>query len=97
MAKYEVAFVFFIEREDTNRKNALVSDLNRINPITVSDIYDDGEDWNVECIAEFECNAKGHIDRALDHKLATLLKGKTYAAMDYHYMKGIDNDFYWHP
>lgn len=94
MKKYEIGFVFFVNSENTNEKNKLVSDLNRMNPITVLAIYDDGEDWNIECRAEIECSAKRNISDAI-HK--TLIKLLPNVCWDYHYIKGIDNDFNWQP
>ena len=94
MKKYEIGFVFFIESENTEEKNKLVSDLNRMNQITVTDIYNDGEDWNVECTATIECNATKKIDDAIHNILIDLLPNVCW---DYHYIKGIDNDFYWQP
>ena len=91
---YEIGLVFFIESDNTDLKDSLLDYLDGINEVEYNDIYDDGEDWNVECIATIESGARKNIDDAIHKKLVELLPPLCW---DYHYIKGIDNDFYWHP
>ena len=97
MKEYEVSFVFFIENEDIESKDELLDALDEISEIEYDDVYDDGEDWNIECTATIKSGATRKIDDAIDNKLKKLLDDAPYAAWDYHYIKGIDNDFYWQP
>ena len=95
MSTYNAAIVFFISREDTKEKDELLESLSKIKDVDVLDVYDDGEDWNVECDVMVECNQKGRtkfrpIDKALEEKLPIV-------TWDYHYIKGVDNGFYWCP
>lgn len=100
MAKYEISISFFIEDDACNsieRKDALLDALDNIPEINQPDVYDDGEDWCIDCLVVVDCNAKRHIDRALTHKLTVLLKNAPNETFDYHYMRGLDNDFQWQP
>ena len=99
---YEISFVYFIDlTEDYENsiveKDELLDALDNVSEVTSYDVENDGEDWCIECIAEVQSGAKRNIDDALDRKLHELLKKVPYTAMDYHYMKGLDNDFYWCP
>lgn len=94
MKEYEIGFVFFIENENTEEKDELLDELDDIREVEYDDVYDDGEDWNVECTATIECNATKKIDDAIHNILIDLLPNVCW---DYHYIKGIDNDFYWQP
>ena len=92
MKKYEIGFVFFIESANVADKDSLLDELDLIDNITYYDVTDDGEDWNIECRAEIESKATKNIDKAIDKKLLKLLPNVCW---DYHYIKGIDNDYYW--
>ena len=94
MKKYEIGFVFFIESDNVADKDALLGELDLIDEVTPYDVTNDGEDCNVECIAEIESKATKNIDKAIDKKLLKLLPNVCW---DYHYIKGIDNDYYWQP
>jgi hypothetical protein len=94
MKKYEVGFVFFIESDNVAGKDALLDELDLIDEVTLRNVYNDGEDWNIECVAEIESKATKNIDEAVDKKLRKLLPNVCW---DYHYIKGIDNDYYWQP
>ena len=94
MKNYEIGFVFFVETENTDIKDTLLEELGAIKEVECVDTYNDGEDWNIECVATIECDAKKNIDDAIHKKLIKLLPN---ACWDYHYIKGTDNDFYWQP
>jgi hypothetical protein len=94
MKKYEVGFVFFIESDNVAGKDALLDELDLIDEVTLRNVYNDGEDWNIECVAEIESKATKNIDEAVDKKLRKLLPNVCW---DYHYIKSIDNDYYWQP
>lgn len=93
--KYEVCFTFFIEsgtKEGIELKNTLLEELAKIPEIVDYDVYDDGEDWCIDCIAEVICDTIENVDS----NMSNLLKD-TYVVWDYHYIKGIDNNDYWQP
>jgi hypothetical protein len=94
MSNYNVSFVFFVESENNDNKDALLYKLDAIKEVECVDVYDDGEDWNIECTATIECGAKKNIDNAIHKKLIKLLPNVCW---DYHYIKGTDNGFYWQP
>ena len=94
MKTYEIGLVFFIESENVGKKDSLLDELDLTNDVEYYDVYDDGEDWNVECIATIESGAHKNIDDAIHNKLLKLLPKVCW---DYHYIKGIDNDFHWQP
>lgn len=88
--EYLVSLVFFVESDNIARKDRLVSRLNSFNYVDIIDIYDDGEDWNIECEVRIKCNNPD----AIHTKLILKLPNNTW---DYHYIKGVDNDYYWQP
>ena len=92
--KYEIGFVFFIESANVAEKDRLLDKLAFIDDVVSYDATNDGEDWNVECVAEIECNAAKNIDDKIHKKMLKLLPNVCW---DYHYIKGIDNDYYWQP
>ena len=98
MAAYKVEFVFFIADDDDDaveRKDNLLDELDNIDGITAYDVLDDGEDWNIECTALIECEPNGERDDDAVHKvMMNILPNETW---DYHYIKGVDNGFYWQP
>ncbi len=88
--EYLVSLVFFVESDDVSMKDKLVSELKSLKFVDVIEVYNDGEDWNIECEVSVKCNNINNID----FQLLVLLPSN---AWDYHYIKGIDNDFYWQP
>ena len=94
MKTYEIGLVFFVESENVDKKDSLLDELDLINEVECYEVYDDGEDWNVECLVTIESGAKKNIDDAIHKKLLKLLPNVCW---DYHYIKGIDNDFHWQP
>lgn len=93
--EYEVSFTFFIEsgtKEGIEMKDTLLEELDTIPQIFVYDVYDDGEDWCIDCIAEVICDTIENVDS----NMSNLLKN-TEVCWDYHYIKGIDNNDYWQP
>ena len=98
MGVYEVGFVFFIENDNEDsveRKDNLLDELDVIDEIVSYDVSDDGEDYNIECTAKIECEVNGNRADDVVHKvLMEMLPNETW---DYHYIKGINNSFYWAP
>lgn len=94
MSEYNAAIVFFVNSEDAKEKDELLENLSQIKDVDVLDIYNDGEDWNVECNVTTTSKATSKIDDAIHKKLLDMLPDSCW---DYHYIKGIDNDFYWCP
>ena len=91
MNYYEVDFTFFIEsgNEDSiATKDNLLDELDTLDNVDVYDVYDDGEDWCVNCIAEVKCKSINHVD----WQMHNLLKNCD-VCWDYHYIKGIINNF----
>ena len=97
MNTYKVDFSFYIvsgNEDSIANKDNLLDKLDMINNIDVYDVYDDGEDWCVNCIAEMKAkNIKGlalEMKKMLDNIKTT---------WDYHYIRGIidDDDEYWQP
>ena len=94
MKKYEIGFVFFIESANVADKDRLLDELDLIDEVVSYDVTDDGEDWNIECVAVIESGATRNIDNAIDKKLRKLLPNVCW---DYHYIRGLNNDYYWQP
>lgn len=97
---YEIGFVFFISVEDedaVSRKDSLLDALDELgvrHSVYYHDIYNDGEDWNIECTADIRAkNGKN-----AEAKFETLINSiAQYETWDYHYIKGTDNNYYWQP
>ena len=90
---YEVDFTFYVASGNKETKNNLLHKLDNIKTVDVYHVYDDGEDWCINCIAEVETDNINKVDAAMDELLADI-----EYMWDYHYIKGIiDNDDYWTP
>jgi hypothetical protein len=98
MGVYEVGFVFFIEsgnKDSVEKKDNLLSAIDDIGEIASYDVFDDGEDYNIECTAIIEREINGNrVDDVIHKVLMEILPNVTW---DYHYIKGINNSFYWAP
>lgn len=85
---FEVSFTFYAE-DDIHEK---VEGLPNVN---VDDYYlDDDGDWCIDCTAYIQ-SARASME-AVDKKMFTLVK-HVPACWDYHYIKGVDTDFWWQP
>ena len=93
MKRYKVSFVFFISCGDTEQEynesitevNQHISWLNQINDNIKTDCYDDGYDWNVECVLEIEAPSV----KKVKVKMEEILKASKYD-FQYHYIKCLD-------
>lgn len=94
---YNCDITFFIDHTEDYESSIEEKD-NLLDILDILDIdYDveeDDEDWCINCTVEIECN-KSDIN-AIDKKLKKALKD-TDPVWDYHFVKGVDNDFYWQP
>lgn len=108
MKKYEIGLVFFIDQtEDYNKsieiKDNLLDALDETPEIDSYDVISDGEDWNIECtaiVSSKKCqrdNISKALEKALQKAEKTYLDENISCTWDYHYIKGIDNDFEWQP
>ena len=98
MAKhqYKIGFVFFAYTAET--KDKIESALQGI--VDITDIYCDSDgDWNVECevVLTLDTNKNTIIFDKVDKKLYELLVHVCYGTWDYHYIRGLDTDYYWQP
>ena len=93
--RYEIGFVFFIsiEEEDAiERKDTLLDALDE-NGIFY-DVYNDGEDWNIDCIAKIKATSGKKAEMQLEKMIGTTIP---YEAWDYHYVRGLDDNYRWQP
>lgn len=91
---YEVSFVFFADTDISE----IVEGLPNVN---VDESYLDSDgDWNIECTTYFTVE-KNKKDSKPDLDIIYSMMGSRLqyvdACWDYHYIKGVDNDFYWQP
>lgn len=85
---YEVSFTFYCDDDIHEKVTGLPN-------VDVDDYYlDDDGDWCIDCTAYIQ-SAKGTME-AIDKRLHALVD-KIPACWDYHYIKGIDTDFWWQP
>jgi hypothetical protein len=89
--KYMLSFVFFIPLEDTKIKDEVLDALDELG--IDYDVYSDDEDWNIECLYEVEYDDEPSDE--VFHKM--LLATLPDACWDWHYIKGLNNDYYWQP
>ena len=94
MSNYNVSFVFFVESENNDNKDALLDKLDAIKEVECVDVYDDGEDWCVDCVVTVQSGATRKIDTAIGNKLIVLLPN---VAWDFHYIKCVENNYEWCP
>ena len=95
--KFESGFVFFAYTK--GEKEEISNELDRTN-VNVTDVYCDSDgDWNIECVIEIEINIvrKGDMFNQIDKAISKALKKANDFCWDYHYIKGINNDYYWQP
>lgn len=91
---YEVSFVLFADADISELVEGLPN-------VDVNDSYlDDDGDWNIECTTYFTV-MKNKNNNKPDLDLITSMMGSRLqyvpACWDYHYIKGVDNDFWWQP
>lgn len=92
---YEIGFVFFLGLDEENvieRKDTLLDALDKYD--ISYDVYNDGEDWNIDCIAKIKATSGKKAEEALEKMIGTSIP---YCAWDYHYVKGLDDDYSWQP
>ena len=108
MAKYEIGLVFFIDQMENYEKSIQIKDnlldaLDETPEIDSYEVSSDGEDWNIECkaiVSSKKCqrdNISKVLEKALQKAENTYLDEEISCVWDYHYIKGLDNDFYWNP
>lgn len=98
---YEVSISYFLFAEKHNEPNAekLCNDWNSMRNCVSSEWYDDGEGYYcVDVIFKINSDSDGdfkEIDNEVERYLSD--KGLNDFTWDYHYVKGVENDFYWQP
>ncbi len=91
---YEASFTYFFASEENkseNGKSAILSQIKALD-IEVKDDYEEDGSWNVDCIMRVDADNPQDADRKI---IETANKVRGY--WDYHYIKGIDNGYYWEP
>ena len=100
MNKYEIDFTFFISlgsnkreyKESIVEKDSLLDLLDDMSEIENYDVYNDGEDWCIDCIATIKAKT---IDQ-VDGKMFNLFNDVD-CTWDYHYIKGLNTKEFWQP
>lgn len=98
---YEFSISYFLSNEEEDsEENAdeLQTRLYSSFPDVEVDVYDDGEDYCVDAVIQLQLptqNNAAQLDKAFTNALRN--KGLDEYTWDYHYIKGVDNDFYWQP
>ena len=94
---YNASFSFFIENNEKDRFEKVLSELLEIDEIVDLDHYDDGEDYCIDCLARIEIKDGTPANRIVD-AITKVINGwmsDWYAAWDFHYVNG--NGFEWQP
>lgn len=100
MKKYAVSFVFLISfgetRKDYNisfeEKTQFVRDINKKDELKSYDVYQDDENWYIECVAHIKAKSIDEVKNVMKQVF-----GNYSHDFWYHYIKGIDNSDYWEP
>ena len=103
---YNIHFRFLIDMYSNNavkKKDKLISKIEEPvqDWIHCTDTYDDGDDYIIECDAQIELFPDSHTDtedqinKALIDLISTSLKSSE--RIEYIFIEGIDNGFYWEP
>ena len=104
--KFEIGFVFFIDLlADYDKsiaiKDKVLDELDKIDEIESVDVINDGEDWNIECLAIIDAPNGEEVKDIFEKKISSAekvyLDETISCTYDYHYIKGIDNDYQWCP
>ena len=96
---YEASISFFIANDEydvINRKDKFLDALDEIDEIDYTDVYDDGEDWCIDCIANLTLTPQGDVSDQIYNIINNILPDNA-PCWDFHYIKGIDNDYEWQP
>lgn len=100
MKKYAVSFVFFISLGETEKdynisfeeKTQFVRDINKKDELKSYDVYQDDENWCIECVAHIKAKSIDEVKNVMKQAF-----GNYSHDFWYHYIKGIDNSDYWEP
>lgn len=85
---FEASFTFYADSDLSEMVEAIPG-------VTVEDCYlDEDGDWCIDCTAEIKTVRA--TKQAIGNKLSALIK-HVPSCWDYHYIKGVDNDFWWQP
>ena len=104
--KFKIGFVFFIDLlRDYDRsivvKDKVLDELDKIDEVVNYEVFNDGEDWNIECTAIVEAPNEDSVKDALREKLSGAIDAYVDETISctyyYHYIKGIDNPYSWEP
>ena len=92
---FEASISFFIAlgKGAKDKKDAIVSKLENISEIEIEDVYNDGEDWCIDCMVTVSARSGEMADK----KITKMLNNKVNSTWDYHYIKGVNNGYYWQP
>ena len=95
MNEYEGSISFYIDSSEdgaVDKKDEAVEKLESMDNVDVYNVYDDGEDWCIDCNINVSCDSIKEADKAV-----TELANEIGVCWDWHYLKGLDTDEYWQP
>ena len=96
---YEASISFFLADDEPDvieRKDKFLDALDEIDEVDYTDVYDDGEDWCIDCLVNLTLTPKGDISDQVYNIINNMLPDNA-PCWDFHYIKGTDNDYYWQP
>ena len=92
---YTAGLSFFIPNDLTWRKDKFLDVLDDVDQIVYDDVYNDGEDWCIDCTAKISCETTGDPVDAITNVINSLLPDDC-PYWDFHYIDGSDG-FHWRP
>lgn len=97
--KYEIDMTFYVDYDSNIHVPHFVDKLNNTKYIYDCDWEDDGEGYNVNCIFRIPLDIKKPTFNDIDKAFTKYLNDYNLdiASWDYHYIKGLNDDFYWQP
>ena len=90
--KASISFFIALGKGAKDKKDAVVSKLEKISEVEIEEVYNDGEDWCIDCMVTVSARS----GESAEKKIAKVAN-KVDATWDYHYIKGINNGYYWQP
>lgn len=87
-----ISFFIALEKGAKEKKDAVISKLEKISEVEVEEVYNDGEDWCIDCMV----TVSARNGESAEKKIAKVAN-KVNVTWDYHYIKGINNGYYWQP
>lgn len=84
MNTYKSAIVFFAELGNAKAKDEAIEKLDKIPEVVDCDVYDDDEDWNIECVLFVKSDSRKGAEKKIEKLMSNI-----NLTWDYHYAQKV--------